>query len=459
MRYFEKSERLTLEEILIYYLRTANDSPSADAPKVDPVKEFKRHGIANPNFFIDPIHRKIMKIVLRMDKDGIPLNIDTFKKQLDLNSKLEIADKNEIFQKFLFTKTEEYISVLYFEFYVHCFKEHILMDYWKHIFKLHEDRSWKSLDVIQNSFAIVDGFEKLWGGFTENVVHSNNESLKEELIERVRNVQEGKSTSVKIDLPEWDDFTGGFENSELYLIAGRPSMGKTTVAIAFAKRMIYRSKKVHLFTLEMTRKQIIHKFISDDLGISYRKIKRGDLTDEELEKVLESYDLYENHPYLVVDELSTQTMTELYEKMKNTPADCRIVDYLQLLRLDKNQTARASNREQEVGEISKGLKRFAKEFKNPVIALSQLSRAVESRQNKRPQLSDLRESGSLEQDADVIIFVYRDAYYQMQAGLPVDSKSQGNIELIIAKGREIGLRTFEMWLDLVGNKIYEGFKY
>lgn len=459
MRYFNEKERQEIEDTMIYFLRTTNDIPSSSNVKTNPVKEFKRHGIDNPKYFKDPIHQKIFKIALAMDEKEIPLSINSFKRYLEENANLGPDISKQIFSRFLLTKIEEYISAIEFEYHVHTFKEHLIMDYWMHVFKMHEDKKWKSLDVLENSFGIIRGFENLWDKFKQQDLHETNESMKDELLEKVKNLQEGISTSIKTDLHEWDEFTGGFEDSELYLIAGRPSMGKTTVAIAFAKRMIYREKRVHFFTLEMTRKQIINKFVADDLGIPYRDIKRGNLTPEQLNEVIELYDLYDNHPYLIVDELQTQNLSEFIDKVRNTKADIRMLDYLQLLNLDEKSGLKATNREQEVGQVSKSLKRLAKEVNNPVIALSQLSRAVESRSNKRPMLSDLRESGSLEQDADVIIFVYRDAYYQMQLGISVDPKIQGNIELIIAKGREIGLGTFEMWLDLTGNKIYEGFRY
>ena len=138
----------------------------------------------------------------------------------------------------------------------------------------------------------------------------------------------------------------------------------------------------------------------------------------------------------------------------------KIIDYLQLMVVDPSITSKKSiNREQEVGTISNNLKKFAKEVKRPIIALSQLSRAVENRKGNRPQLQDLRESGSLEQDADVIMFLYREAYYQDLNGIPVPKIQQGNTELIFAKGREIGTGMLEFWLDFKRNRIEEDFKY
>lgn len=460
MIYFKKEERNLLEEKILGFVANQNDIPTLSEKYglTNVMQELIRHGISSSRYFQDELIKGVMKVCFSMNKNEIPINIDSFKSFIERAGMIN-ERRQQLFQKFFDKATTGYeYHPLYFQNYIQQFKEHLLMDYWLHVFKMHENNEWGSLDVVDNSFRIVDGFNDLWSRLTINIATQDNESIKSELEERVKNNREGISTSVKTGLQEWDDFTGGFENSELYLLAGRPSMGKTTVAIAFIKRMIYNSKKVHFFTLEMTRSQIINKFVAEDIGVTYSDLKRGNLTDEKLKEAMDRYDIYETHPYLVVDELETQTLSELYEKMKSVDADIRIIDYLQLIRLDKDLLKKAGNREQEVGEVSKSLKRFAKELKNPVVALSQLSRAVESRTVKRPMLSDLRESGSLEQDADVIIFVYRDAYYEMQRGIPVSKERQGNVELIIAKGREIGLRDFKFWVDLENPKMEEGHK-
>lgn len=462
MKHFNEKERVELERTLLELVRNANQIPGL-AEKynlTDPIREFKKHGIDNANYFTVLVHRKIFRVYLKMHEDGIPINIDSFKDYLEHNIKIPFEEKKEIFEKFLLMRILEHTSLLYFEYYIHLFKEHLIMDYWKYVFNMWENGTFKSHDILENSFGIVDGFQSLWKKITKNVAQESNDDIKESLRERVNNRRLGISTSVTVGLPQFDEFTGGFENTELYLLAGRPSMGKTTVAVAMIKRAIANGKKVHFFTLEMSKDQLLNRFIADEIGINYKDIKRGNLDDVTLEKILSLYDYYESHPFLIIEDLISQSLAEFHEKIKTVESDWIVVDYLQLFTLDGEIKKKVSgNREQEVGEISKALKRYAKEVKRPILALSQLSRAVEMRGNKRPILSDLRESGSLEQDADVIIFVYRKAYYDTQNGQPVDPIRQGNVELIIAKGREIGLKDFEMWLDLGKSKIFEGFRY
>ena len=237
----------------------------------------------------------------------------------------------------------------------------------------------------------------------------------------------GQLTGVATGLTQLDQLLGGLHKSDLLILAGRPSMGKTALAtnIAFNAVKAYREEHgedgktkvtdgavVGFFSLEMSAEQLANRILSEQAGISSEKIRKGELASSDFDKVIQVSQELE-HLNLYIDDtpaLSIAALRTRARRLKRTRGlGLLIVDYLQLL--NPSGKSRQENRVQEVSEITRGLKTLAKELDVPVIALSQLSRAVEQREDKRPQLADLRESGSIEQDADVVMFVYREEYY------------------------------------------------
>ncbi len=233
-----------------------------------------------------------------------------------------------------------------------------------------------------------------------------------------------------------DRLTGGFQKSDLILVAARPSMGKTAIILHMAKNIASYKKKVMFFSLEMSKEQLIRRLISYETGIDTMDMSKGNLTENELlmlEILLEKY----NIDYLYIDDTPSLSITEFKARIKRYKmkygVDIAIVDYLQLMKGEKT----SGNREQEISSISSGLKSCAKINDIPIIALSQLSRELEKRANKRPMLSDLRESGSLEQDADMVIFIHRPEKFGEET-ISTDKgeiRTKGLIDLIIAKYR------------------------
>lgn len=240
----------------------------------------------------------------------------------------------------------------------------------------------------------------------------------------------GQLTGVATGLVQLDSLLGGLHRSDLIILAGRPSMGKTALAtnIAFNAAKAYREEHgedgkpkavdgavVGFFSLEMSAEQLANRIISEQAEISSEKIRKGELISSDFDKVLSVSQQLE-HLNFFIDDTPALTIAALRtraRRLKRTHGlGIIVVDYLQLL--SPAGKSRQENRVQEVSEITRGLKTLAKELDVPVLALSQLSRAVEQRENKRPQLADLRESGSIEQDADVVMFVYRDEYYLMR---------------------------------------------
>ena len=221
---------------------------------------------------------------------------------------------------------------------------------------------------------------------------------------------------VPTGLTDIDDRLGGLHKSDLIIIAGRPSMGKTALAtnIAFnaAKKMQDNNKKssIAFFSLEMSSEQLSTRILAEQSRIKSNDIRRGRMSEEEFDKYIETSKNIKELP-LYIDETPAISIAALSNRARRIKRlyglDMVVVDYIQLMRASNFKEGRV----QEISEITQGLKALAKELSVPVVALSQLSRAVEQRDDKKPQLADLRESGSIEQDADVVMFVYREAYY------------------------------------------------
>ncbi|MDR2681815.1 MAG: replicative DNA helicase [Holosporaceae bacterium] len=275
----------------------------------------------------------------------------------------------------------------------------------------------------------------------------------------------GKLIGVTTGFKDLDKTLGGLSRSDLVILAGRPSMGKTALAtnIAFNAAMAHCHKadgggKVMFFSLEMSKEQLVTRILSQESKIPSEKIRRGELRDDEFIKLVESGRKVAEIPLYIDDTpaLNVSTLRSRARKLQRQQGlDLIVVDYLQLLHGSAEK--KNENRVQEISEITRTLKAIAKELNVPVLALSQLSRAVEAREDKHPQLSDLRESGSIEQDADVVAFVYREEYYESRrepSDLEERKKWQvrmgaivGLAEVIVAKQRHGPIGTIRMHFD------------
>ena len=243
---------------------------------------------------------------------------------------------------------------------------------------------------------------------------------------------QGKPTGIASGFTYFDKVTSGFQNSDLILIAARPSMGKTAFALNVALNAALAKKFVAVFSLEMSKEQLGQRLLSIRSGIDSLKMSTGNLNEDEIVEVAKTVDELAT-TNLFIDDTAAISVLELRSKarrLKNERGlDLLVIDYLQLMQGSKSSKGSDSNRQQEISEISRSLKALARELKIPVIALSQLSRNVELRADKRPLLSDLRESGSLEQDADIVMFLYREEYYNQE------TENVNQAEVIISKNR------------------------
>ena len=252
-------------------------------------------------------------------------------------------------------------------------------------------------------------------------------------------------TGIPSGFADLDQITGGFQPGNLIIIAARPSMGKSALVTNIAENVALDKKNpraVALFSLEMSEGELAQRFIASQAMIKGDDLRKGRVRDEKWQRVLKVAGEYERSK-LYVDDSSDIGLLDIRAKARRLHQSLRdegglgliIIDYLQLMRAD----GRYDNRVQQVGEMSRGLKILARELKVPVVALSQLSRGVESRPDKRPMLSDLRESGQIEQDADLVMFIYRDEYYNHEA-----SEKPGVSEIIIGKHRNGALGMVEL---------------
>lgn len=248
-------------------------------------------------------------------------------------------------------------------------------------------------------------------------------------------VQHTSLTGTPSGFKDLDEITGGFQPGNLIILAARPSMGKSAFVTNIAENAaIEHRKPVALFSLEMSEAELAQRFVASQARIKGEDLRKGRVAENRWPKILEASQRLAESP-LYVDDSSDMSMLEVRAKARRlhqqNPGGLGmiIVDYLQLLRPD----GRVESRVEQVGQMSRGLKILARELQVPVIALSQLSRAVETRTDKRPILSDLRESGQIEQDADLVMFIYRDEYYDRE------SEREGEADIIIAKHRNGGL--------------------
>ncbi len=371
--------------------------------------------ISSINFY-DPMHQKIFEAVENLIYKGMLANPITLKNYFeDEKDDLNVPEYLVKITKFSTSVRQaiEYSKIIY-DMFVR-----------RELIKISEQTidSAKLNDLDTNGQSIIESSERLLfdlaekGSFNSSLVKFD-EAMKQtiEMASAAYKNEEG-IVGVPTGLRDLDDKLGGLHQSDLIIIAGRPSMGKTSLAtnIAFnaAQKLQESSKKssIAFFSLEMSSEQLSTRIISEQARISSNDIRRGRISDDQFDKFLETSKNISELP-LYIDETPAISIAALSNRARRIKRlfglDMIVVDYIQLMR---GTTFNKDGRVQEISQITQGLKAIAKELSVPVVALSQLSRQVEQRDDHKPQLADLRESGSIEQDADVVMFVYREGYY------------------------------------------------
>ena len=374
--------------------------------------------IINPTSFYDPAHTKIYEVIETLNNKGMIANPITLKNFFEKDNMLEDVGGTEYLVKLTrFSSSTkqavDYAKVIH-EMYLR--RELVLIS---------DNLSSETLNAREQSAEkIIESTEKSLfdlaerGSFSQSFLKFN-QALDQTIEMATQAMKNDKGiVGVPTGLTDLDEKLGGLHKSDLVILAGRPSMGKTALAtnIAYhaAQTLMSRQEKssVAFFSLEMSSEQLSTRILSEQARIKSDDIRRGKVTEEEINRYIETSRNIYNLP-LFIDETPAITIATLSNRARRIKrlfgVSLIVVDYIQLMR--GGNLNRNDGRVQEISEITQGLKALAKELGVPVLALSQLSRAVEQRDDKQPQLADLRESGSIEQDADVVMFVYREAYY------------------------------------------------
>ena len=370
--------------------------------------------ISNKNFY-DPMHQKIFRAIEKLIYSGMLANPITLKNHFE-NEKDEI-NVPEYLVKITKFSTSSRQAIEYSKLIYDLFVK-------RELIKISENMidAAKLNDLDNDGQKIIESFEKYLFDLAEKGSLSSylvkfDEAMRQTIaMASIAYKNDEGIVGVPTGLTALDDRLGGLHKSDLVIIAGRPSMGKTALAknIAFnaAKKMQDEGKKssIAFFSLEMSSEQLSTRILAEQSRIKSNDIRRGRISEEQFDKFIETSKNVSELP-LYIDETPAISIAALSNRARRIKRlyglDMVVVDYIQLMRASNFRDGRV----QEISEITQGLKALAKELSVPVLALSQLSRAVEQRDDKKPQLSDLRESGSIEQDADVVIFVFRQSYY------------------------------------------------
>jgi replicative DNA helicase len=426
-----------------------------------------------PEHFYEPAHQKIYtQIIHNVEKVSIVANQITLKQFFENDENIKAIGGAKYLSTLLASASGIFDIADYGRIiYDLALKRKLVMigeDVVNRVYKTENNLSAQE-QIEQAEANLFDLAEKGGNGKSDfrNISFSIKETLDKTLLARKR---DSHISGVSTGFTDLDKMLSGLQQSDLFILAGRPSMGKTAIAINIAVNSCKylnpdlddkkNLKAVGFFSLEMSSDQLASRILSMECSINATKFRTGQLSENEWEVVATRSAEIAKMPFFIDDTpaLSISAIrTRARRMLRKNNLGLLVIDYLQLIRGSSSRSA--ENRVQEVSEITQGLKAIAKELNIPVIALSQLSRAVEQREDKRPQLSDLRESGSIEQDADVVAFIYRDSYYKERTRPPeneVDKfqkwKSEmqqvaHKAEFIIAKQRNGPVGSVELFFD------------
>ena len=389
--------------------------------------------------FYDPRHQEIFTAILKLFEGNHPIDLMTVIQELKRTDRLGFAGGDH----YIIDLTMSVSSSAHIEYHVRVVLEKFILRSLINVCANVIGSSYKeSTDVFELLDKAEQSFFEITNGTIKKGFDTAN-SLVKQAIETIKSLRDKEGLSgIPSGFKDIDKETGGWQNSDLIIIAARPAMGKTAFLLSMARNIAVEHKiPLALFSLEMASVQLITRMIASETGISSEKLRKGQMTNDEWQRLFNNVSELENAP-LYIDETPSLSVFDFRAKCRRLVMQHGVkiimVDYLQLMTANSGKGG-AGNREQEIATISRSLKAIAKELNVPVIALSQLSRSVETRPGKRPQLSDLRESGAIEQDADIVSFIFRPEYYKIttwdndEDGAETSTENQA--ELIIAKHR------------------------
>ncbi len=392
--------------------------------------------IVSPDDFYDTRYKIVYKHILSIYAKNMTINSIMLADELKKENQPELTS-----QEFLRSLILDVTSSVYAEAYANTIKEKAILR------KLIENCDNIKEKVYSQKYELnelLEYTEKIMFSLVQNKNLSDFKTIKEVMMDVLDTIEENSQkedilTGVTTGFTDLNNRTGGLQNSDLILIAARPAMGKTAFCLNLAKAASLSGVTTAVFSLEMSSEQLGNRLLAMESGVSASRLRLGDIGLDEWGFVINASESLVGAK-LLIDDTGSINIAELRSKCRKAKLEHNlglvIIDYLQLM------TGRGKeNRQQEISEISRSLKLLAKELNIPVVALSQLSRAVESRADHHPMLSDLRESGAIEQDADIVMFLYRDDYYNE------DSEEKGIAEVIIAKQRHGSTGTVKLrWI-------------
>lgn len=370
--------------------------------------------ILKPENFYKDANKEIYKSIIDLFNESEPVDLLTVTSQLKKNGKLEYVGGSY----YVTQLTTRVNSASNIEYHARIILEQSIK---RQLIEVSGEVQKDAYEDTTDVFDLLDNTEQSLFDISESHIRKNYSQVKGLMKEAIDELQAKKTrkdgiTGVPSGFIDLDNITSGWQPSDLVIIAGRPSMGKTAFVLSMMRNAsIDHEMPIALFSLEMSSIQIVNRLISSEAELDSDKIKKGNLKDYEWQQLLHKTDQL-NNAKIFIDDTPALTILELRAKSRRLKSQhniqCIIVDYLQLMSGEYGKSS--GNREQEIASISRSLKAIAKELNVPVLALSQLSRAVETRGgDKRPVLSDLRESGSIEQDADMVLFIYRADRYDI----------------------------------------------
>lgn len=383
--------------------------------------------LLKPTDFYFENHKEIYSAALELFDEGSPIDIVTLSERLSMRDKLEAIGGTEYLASLASSISTTQNITNYCDIIRDKSVQRQLITGLGVITDLAYNGSEKNEQLLSRAEQII---YDVAAGRDKSDIEPVSDILMTSYQEMVsRSLAKGKITGLSTGFHELDRRTAGLQNSDLILIAGRPGMGKSSFAVNIAEHIaINEGVTVAIFNLEMSKTQLMSRILCSQALVESNKLRLGDLSGQDWLQISEIMDKIATAP-LYIDDTPSITVSEIRAKCRKLKQSKNlgliVIDYLQLM----TASGRNDNRQQEISEISRSLKILAKELDVPVITLSQLSRASESRSDKRPLLSDLRESGAIEQDADIVMFLYRDEYYNK------NSEDKNLAECIIAKFR------------------------
>ena len=383
--------------------------------------------ILKPEDFYKRAHSEIFKAMVALTERGEPIDAVTLSEELKKTNILDECGGLEMISR-LASSVPSAANVIY---YANMVKS----------FSIRRTAIHEASEVINNAYDTEKNLDEFIDETEQRILSMSDEKTEKsfthigdiaqdalQLVERLYDKKKSV-TGVSSGFSKLDDITAGFQKASLFILAARPGVGKTALALTFAQNVALREElAVGIFSLEMSKEELFMRMLSSEARVSNSKLKTGKFPESDFPKIVEAASRLTDAP-IYIDDTGGLTITELKAKARRLAREKKlgliIVDYLQLMR---SPTYKYS-REQEIADISRSLKGLAKELNIPIIALSQLNRSVEGRDEKRPRIADLRESGAIEQDADIIAFIYRDEMYNP------DTKDKGIAEIILGKHR------------------------